>query len=271
LIGKINAAEAAELTAWCDDCRDLLDKHPFQEIVPQINAALKGGAIEAAQQKDIVWVCQNLSTESIYYDEVTSDVQVLHGILHGVLADGVITTEEALELAGWVEASDHLKGYYPYDELDSLLTSVLKDGKVDEEESRQLKSFFEDFINYSLAKRVKQAREAARLSIKTRLPGICATCPEIKFAEKVFCFTGASRRAVRRELGEAVVTRGGTVREAITVDLNYLVVGSAGNPCWAFSCYGRKIEEAVTLRKGGHRLLIVHENDFWDAVADEKA
>lgn len=50
--------------------------------------------------------------------------------------------------------------------------------------------------------------------------------------------------------------------------VNYLIVGAEGNPCWKFSCYGRKVEKAVELRKEGSRLLIIHELDFHDAVAD---
>ena len=52
---------------------------------------------------------------------------------------------------------------------------------------------------------------------------------------------------------------------------NYLIVGNAGNPCWAYACYGRKIEEAVALRKEGAQVTIVNETDFWDAVDDALA
>lgn len=35
------------------------------------------------------------------------------------------------------------------------------------------------------------------------------------------------------------------------------------NPCWAYACYGRKVEQAIGLRKAGSQLLLVHEADFW--------
>jgi hypothetical protein len=54
----------------------------------------------------------------------------------------------------------------------------------------------------------------------------------------------------------------------VVKDTNYLVVGNKGNPCWVYSCYGRKVEKAVELRKAGHKIMIIHEDDFWDAVAD---
>lgn len=37
-------------------------------------------------------------------------------------------------------------------------------------------------------------------------------------------------------------------------------------PCWACSCYGRKVEQVVKLRKEGCRITINHENDFHDEM-----
>lgn len=49
---------------------------------------------------------------------------------------------------------------------------------------------------------------------------------------------------------------------------DYLIIGADGNPCWAYACYGRKVEVAVKLRKEGGKILLVHEYDFLDALAD---
>jgi NAD-dependent DNA ligase len=113
---------------------------------------------------------------------------------------------------------------------------------------------------------------AAGLSLTTpnttfpSLPGICASSPEIVFDDHRFCFTGESSRAPRDELKTIVLDRGGHILTVVSPKLNYLVVGSAGNPCWAYACYGRKIEQAMQLRQRGAHILIVHENDFFDAV-----
>jgi hypothetical protein len=63
---------------------------------------------------------------------------------------------------------------------------------------------------------------------------------------------------------------GGDVLNGVNAKLNYLVIGADGNPCWAYACYGRKVEKAVELRKKGKRIVIVHENDFHDALADHR-
>ena len=61
---------------------------------------------------------------------------------------------------------------------------------------------------------------------------------------------------------------GGKVKTAVSKKTDYLIVGNAGNPCWAFSCYGRKIEAAMLLRREGAKVQIVNETDFWDAIED---
>jgi len=53
----------------------------------------------------------------------------------------------------------------------------------------------------------------------------------------------------------------------VTARSDYLVVCDSGNELWAFSCYGRKVERAYEQRRKGHHILIVHERDFWDALA----
>ncbi|RPI99888.1 MAG: NAD-dependent DNA ligase, partial [Deltaproteobacteria bacterium] len=83
-----------------------------------------------------------------------------------------------------------------------------------------------------------------------------------------FCFTGASSRYKRSELKDIVIRFGGKCTNNVAKFLDYLVIGAEGNPCWAYACYGRKVEAAVKLRKEGHKLLLVHENDFHDAIAD---
>lgn len=111
-------------------------------------------------------------------------------------------------------------------------------------------------------------KDFSQLRKKYSISGICAICPEIIFDGKLFCFTGESYRAKRAEIMETITSLGGKARSSVSAKTDYLIVGNAGNPCWAYACYGRKIEEAMNLRKGGAGIVIVNETDFWDAVDD---
>jgi NAD-dependent DNA ligase len=269
---ELNAAEIAEIVNWCNEYRELIGNAPFDELIPKLDQILEDGIVDPEEQDELLWVCKNLAPESEFYDDITHDIQRLHGILHGILADDHISTVEAKQLQEWIDDHSHLKGTYPYDELDSLLMTILADGVVDAEEQKLLRAFFENFIEYSFAKKVRQesARVREGLPKEFTLPGVCASCPEISFDGRTFTFTGTSMRGKRRELADSVAELGGEFSPNLTKQTEFLVIGAAGNPCWAFSCYGRKVEKAVELRKDGHAIIIVHETDFWDAVEDHK-
>ncbi|MDB4616348.1 hypothetical protein OAE33_03010 [Akkermansiaceae bacterium] len=267
---QLNAAEISEIVNWCNEFRDLVNRSPFNELIPKLERILKDGLVSPDEQDELLWVCKNLSPEGDFYDDITHDIQKLQGILHGVLADDHVSTVEAKELQKWVEDHSHLKGTYPFDELESLLMTILADGVVDSEEQKLLRAFFENFIEYSFAKKVRNESSRVRdgLPKKFTLPGVCATCPEIEFSGKKFAFTGSSLKGKRSELAGKVIELGGEFSPSLTNQTEFLVIGAAGNPCWAFSCYGRKVEKAVELRKAGKQITIVHESDFWDAVED---
>jgi hypothetical protein len=264
--GIITPKELDELRSWANDNRKLIGSHPFSELIPKIDAAMTDGVIDSEEQADILWVCQNLQSGSIYYDSVTSDIQRLQGILHGILADGVVTDAEIHHLSEWIESHDHLKGCYPYDEIDAVLTAVLRDGAIDSTERESLSQFFEGFVTYSLARRMKNAREG--IAPAPKLSGICAVCPELTFPERIYSFTGASTHATRTRIAELVELCGGSFSRAVTPKVHYLIVGAHGNAAWTYACYGRKVEQAMNLRSEGHQVTIAHENDFWDALQD---
>lgn len=67
----------------------------------------------------------------MFYDSATADLQILQEICHGILSDDVINDQEITALDTWLEDHTHLNYYYPYDEISSLSTSILSDGKVD--------------------------------------------------------------------------------------------------------------------------------------------
>lgn len=261
--GAINAAELGFMRLWLSEHAELQDRHPFNELIPVVQAAMEDGVLSQEEREDVIWLCERLrSTE--YYNKTTADLQRLHAILGGIVADGSISEEELYGLSSWLDDHEHLRTCWPYDEIGSLVTTVLADKRIDEQEQRMLKEFFSEFIA------VLDGRTIVSPSISegTSIVGLCAVCPEIEFNGSRFCFTGASTRYTRSQLAETVSRLGGEVAPSISAKVSYLVIGSEGNPCWAYACYGRKVEKAVELRKAGVRLLIVHENDFHDAVAD---
>jgi hypothetical protein len=261
--GKITIGELAFLDLWLQENVDLRNRHPYNELMPIVEEALRDGVLSDEERADIIFVCEKLrSTE--YFDAVTADMQRLHGFLAGVMADGIVTEPELRTLSDWIADHDHLKSLWPYDEVESVISTVLRDGKIDGDEQKMLQAFFSEF----LALLDNRTITTPQMLEGVTLTGVCAMCPDISFEGRTFCFTGASNRLSRKKFGEVVQKLGGQPSEGVTHKTNYLVIGAEGNPAWAYACYGRKVEKAVALRKEGVRIILIHENDFHDAVAD---
>lgn len=261
--GKINDDEVDFLNLWLDDQRDVQTKHPFNEFVPLVAEAIADGVLSEGERQDILWLCEHLRSTK-FFDQTTADLQRLHAILGGVTADSRITEEELEGLSQWLEDHEHLRTCWPYDEVDSIVTAVLADHRIDPEEHNMLMSFFSEFVAILDDRIIASPVFSEQNTVK----GVCAICPEITFEGSVFCFTGVSRVYNRSRFVEVVQTLGGEAVSGVSKKVDYLVIGAEGNPCWAYACYGRKVEKAVQLRKQGLPLVIVHENDFHDAVAD---
>lgn len=261
--GVVTADENRYLRGWLEDHVELRERHPFNEFIPVITEMLSVGVLDPEAREDIRWLCQRLLSTG-YYDRATADLQRLHAIVASIVADGEITESELRGLAAWLEDHAELRSCWPYDELDSLITAVLADGRIDAHEHRLLVAFFAEFLPTEWRTIVNPPV----LQGET-ITGLCAVCPEIRFDGTRFCFTGASSRYPRTKLIKTVEQLGGSVVSSISAKLDYLIIGGDGNPCWSYACYGRKVEKAVELRKAGARLLIVHEADFHDALADQ--
>lgn len=260
---KINSSEINALLGWCERHQRVSNKSPFNEIIPLIRKAAEDGNIDQDEKEDIKWLCQRYITPNEYYNYITSDMQRLQGVLAGIAADGKITEEELNGMRKWLQRHEHLRMVWPFDEIDSLITEILSDGIIDEQEHYVLLNFCNQFLTSTTSMIIDLPIEGDLL--KT---GVCSAMPIMKFNNKLFCLTGSFENGKKNDLANIIIDLGGNVSTTVRKELDYLVIGSRGSKCWAFSCYGRKVEKAMNFRKEGLPLQIVHEYDFWDEVQD---
>lgn len=263
LDGNINAREIEFLNGWLDAHAEVQGRHPYNELIPLVNASVEDGCLTDEERLDIHWLCERLRSTD-FADSTAADLQRLHAILGGIVADSDVNEAELRELAVWLQVHEHLKTCWPYDEIDTLVTDVLRDGRIDADEHQKLKVHFSEFVH----KRDDRTITSPAVKDVQLIVGLCAVCPEISFRGTTFCFTGLSVKYSRQEFLSLVSKRGGRGVTAVSPKVDYLVVGAEGNPCWMYACYGRKVEKAIELRKAGNRIQIVHENDFHDALSD---
>lgn len=264
---EINKEEIQELQSWIKTYHNILNYNPYKEIYEVIINAIEDNIIDDDEKQNIEWITNKYINSNVYYDLVTSDIQRLQGIFHGILSDNVITDEEVYQLDKWLEENSHLIGHYPYDEISSLITSILADHIITEDEKNHLKVFFSEFI-IQQPNSVIDYDEIQKLKKSISFAGVCTTNPQISFSEKQYCFTGKSSKSNRKEIIKTIQSLDGIYINSVSANTHYLVYGDGGSPCWAFSCYGRKVEQAVNLRKSNHKIQIIYEADFWDAIED---
>jgi len=264
---EVNQIEITELKKWAENHRDLINRNPFREFMVIIDEALSDNIPLSETIDDLFWLCQKYEGESYYYNAVTADLQTLQGICHGILADGIIEEKEVRNLNKWLEHNIHLSTYYPYDEIRSLILSILSDRKIEAEEILVLKAYLKQFVNIENKKIADQIEDVTHY---INISGHCTSDPNIEIDGKLFCVTGVLKSGNRKEIEEMIVDLGGLTANSVTKKTDYLIVGDNGNPAWAFACYGRKVEKALEMRKIGHQICIVHEFDFLDALEDLK-
>jgi len=262
---RVNEHEIAELKQWSNNHRELISRNPFKEFMTIIDETISNNIPRTETIEDLYWLCQKYEGDNYYYNAVTADLQTLQGICHGILADGVINNKEIYDLQIWLDENTHLNTYYPYDEIRSLLISILSDGVIEEEERLILKAYLNQFIsieNKEIAKQIKTD------TLDVNISGHCTSEPNVEISGKTFCITGILKSGSRNELERMISELGGIPTKTITKKTDFLIVGDNGNPAWAFACYGRKVEKALDMRKTGHTISLIHEFDFIDAIEE---
>ena len=185
-----------------------------------------------------------------------SGIQALSGILAGIAAEHQITDSEIVALHQWTESWAHLKGLWPFDECEAIAVNVIAS-----REREPGLSYLADLISLCPI-----GGECYPEAISGLARAICAVDPEDIFRDRAFVITGESPKARRAEMVGQIEARGGLVRQMVSARSHYLVVCGGGSQHWAFSCYGRKIDEAHKLRRAGHPITIAHGRDVWDAL-----
>jgi hypothetical protein len=261
------------LCAWMRAHEYLVDLEPLSSIASGLREVIDHGVLRSDFYRDLLWTIKTWSTSNPYYDDVTADMQRLHGIMAGVAADDALTDNEMKGIQRWADDHHDLAGHWPYDDLIHHLHDVLEDGILHPEKREIALKFLREFggepselpVNHDSHKEKRLPWLRSQNPIMTTLSGICEKNPVIEFEQRNFCFTGKARSGPRAELETHVVLRGGVI-VGVVRSLHYLVIGSNSNPCWAYATYGRKVESVMHLRESGSEILIINEDDFLKAI-----
>ena len=258
----VNQQEAEAVIKWAAVHDRLRKFHPFDSLLSAFDRIMADGRIDPAEARRLVDLCRQARAETVFHLSVANGLQVVRGVIRGIICDGVVTEAERKGLVNWMDNNPHLDGYYPFDEIKSIAESCSETGKLDDGAHETLLSIFS-----GIEASVKCA-DGTAIKNPFGIMGVCAFMPRITFDMCVFCLTGKFKKP-RAAVEQMIVERNGEVRTTMTSNVDYLVVGQDGSPHWAYKCYGRKIHNAMDLRRQGYRVKLVAEVDFWERIESE--
>lgn len=187
---------------------------------------------------------------------VERDVAEMLGLAKGVLVDGVVTEDEARFLYDWTAAHPDVVGGWPGKVLARRLRQVFRDGWVSDEERRDLTDLLTELTGGGIYM-------GGGAEPSTLLP-FDDPLPEIEIPNRVFVLTGRFAYGTRDACQDALRSVGGWSEDNVTLDTNYLVIGTFASRDWIQSNWGRKIEKAVRYREENGWPRIITE-EHWAA------
>lgn len=177
----------------------------------------------------------------------------LLGICTGMMADRKINDDEIRFLNLWLDEHSYLALTWPGEIIYYRVKEILADGRITEEERVYLENTLKDCIGGTIED------TGAVDGLTTKLPVNEIT--SLEFSGFTFCFTGNFIYGTRSACERAVVKRGGILAN-VTMQLDYLIIGTMTTRSWAHTSFGNKIEKAVKYQKSGIPLLIVSESQW---------
>lgn len=184
----------------------------------------------------------------------------LLGICSGLIADARIVPDEIMYLRTWLSENEELIDEWPGRVIAQRLNQILDDGFITAAECDDLLQTLREITTNWFADTGAAAPDGPILPIDDD--------PTIFFKDMIFCLTGRFLWGTRASCERVILGLDGTVIDAVTQRLNYLVIGSMIEPQWTQTTYGRKIEKAVKYRDDGHDIVIISEKQWTAAIED---
>lgn len=190
--------------------------------------------------------------------ELNRSVQMLMGIVTGIVADGRLHDMEIQMLSTWLSANSDVASRWPGSAIARQLEVVLADGIISEEERAHLLSELQGLAGTDFSDTGSVTAEVVALPYDTEA--------QIDVRDLGICHTGEFVFGTRAACERLTSMAGGLCLSSVSKKVAFLVIGSHVSPAWSNTSYGRKIEQAMTLKQSGHPIAIVSEKRWLEAL-----
>ena len=236
--GIIDDKEIEKLRLWVEDNRLYKQYSLFDRIINKLEEILEDNVITEYERIELEKLVTSIN-ESKMYSESTLALQILNGILDGIVCNQKVNQKEIENLNIWLRQNDYLKDVYPYDKVLLEVNKVLEDGILTEEESNYIFDTFNEIVNPDFS-----------------------DDENIDFNGKTFCITGEFKCATKQEISKKLQELGGTEKKGVSSKLDYLIVGGVGSDAWKFGKIGGKQAKAQELNEKGANIKIIDEDSL---------
>lgn len=236
--GIIDDKEIEKLRLWVEDNRLYKQYSLFDRIINKLEEIIEDNVITEYERIELEKLVTSIN-ESKMYSESTLALQILNGILDGIVCNQKVNQKEIENLNIWLRQNDYLKDVYPYDKVLLEVNKVLEDGILTEEESNYIFDAFNEIVNPDFS-----------------------DDENIDFNGKTFCLTGEFKCATKQEISKKLQELGGTEKKGVSSKLDYLIVGGVGSDAWKFGKIGGKQAKAQELNEKGANIKIIDEDSL---------
>lgn len=173
----------------------------------------------------------------------TRDMATLVKLLSGVISDGSVSLDEALDVLVYVTTHKSLINDPAVSEVTDAIQLALMDGDLSTQEANRLEAFFERLVDPVSAG--------------------ADSHDQIEFNGRKFVLTGNFEHGSKGDIGKFIEDRGGTVVGGTSKKVAYVVVGGCGSDDYAMGSYGTKVKKALDLQAQGVPIRIVRECELF--------
>lgn len=234
----IDDKEIEKLRLWVEDNRLYKQYSLFNRIINKLEQILEDDVITEYEKIELEKLVTSIKVSKIY-NEATLALQILNGILDGIVCNQKVNQKEIENLKIWLNQNDYLKDVYPYDKVLLEVNKVLEDGILTEEESNYIFCIFNEIVNPNFN-----------------------NDDNINFKGKTFCLTGEFKGASKQDISKKLQELGGIEKTGVSSKLDYLIVGSVGSDAWKFGKIGGKQAKAQELIEKGAKIKIIEEENL---------
>jgi hypothetical protein len=180
------------------------------------------------------------------------------GLVRGVIADGVVSTDEAERLAKWARENPEVAVRWPANLLSRRLEQIFRDGRVDSRERRHLAALLEELAG-------NPGGFGDGFALATDLP-VSRPEPAIVFEGSTFVIAGEMAFGPTRACEREVEELGGVCERTVSRRTDYVVLGSISAQDWAQRGFGELVDEVVQHRARGAEIAVVSEEHWAEAL-----